>query len=90
MLPKALSICYHWSTESAILATFLEHPELLRSEMKRNGSEIFFASMRKKCFFRFFRIDEKRRNLKRNENGTKRKQNEKEAKKCYNFRFEAK
>jgi hypothetical protein len=49
--------------------------------MKRNGSEIFFASMRKKCFFRLFRIDAKRRNLKRNENGTKkRKQNEKKQK----------
>jgi hypothetical protein len=43
----------------------------LRSEMKRNGSEIFF---------RFFRIDAKRRNLKRNENEMKRKQNEKGAK----------
>jgi hypothetical protein len=58
--------------------------------MKRNGSEIFFASMRKKGFFRLFRIDAKRRNLKRNENGTKRKRNKKEAKNCHNFRSEAK
>jgi hypothetical protein len=58
--------------------------------MKQNGSEIIFASVRKKCFFRLFRIDAKRRNLKRNENGTKRKQNEKEAKNCHHFRFEAK
>ncbi len=53
--------------------------------MKRNGSEIFFALMRKKCFFRLFRIDAKRRNLKRNENGTKWKQNEKEAKNAIIF-----
>ncbi len=46
--------------------------------------------MRKKCFFRLFRIDAKRRNLKRNENGTKRKQNEKEAKNCHNFCSEVK
>jgi hypothetical protein len=49
--------------------------------MKQNGSEIFFC---------LFRIDAKRRNLKRNENGTKKKQNEKEAKNCHHFRFEAK
>jgi hypothetical protein len=46
--------------------------------------------MRKKCLFRLFRIDAKHRNLKRNENGTKRKQNEKEEKNCHHFRFEAK
>ncbi len=46
--------------------------------MKRNGSEIFFRfDAKKKCFFRLFRIDAKRRNLKRNENGKKRKQSEK-------------
>ncbi len=49
----------------------------LRSEMKWNRSEIFFASMRKKCFFHLFRIDVKRRNLKRNENEIKRKRNKK-------------
>jgi superfamily II DNA or RNA helicase len=37
--------------------------------------------MRKKCFFRFIRIDAKRRNLKRYEKGTKRKQNEKKERK---------
>jgi hypothetical protein len=37
-----------------------------------------------------FRIDAKRRNLKRNENGKKRKQNKKKAKNCHHFRFEAK
>jgi hypothetical protein len=61
--------------------------------MKRNGSEIFFASMRKKCFFRLFRIDAKHRNLKRNENGMKRKQNGKEARTAIIFaskRYEAK
>jgi hypothetical protein len=47
--------------------------------MKQNGS-----------FFRMFRIYAKHRNLKRNENGTKQKQNEKEAKNCHHFRFEAK
>jgi hypothetical protein len=36
--------------------------------------------MQKKGFFRLFRINAKRRNLKRNENETKQKQNEKEAK----------
>jgi hypothetical protein len=36
--------------------------------------------MRKKVFFRLFRIDAKRKNQKRNENETKRKRNEKEAK----------
>jgi hypothetical protein len=36
--------------------------------------------MRKKVFFRLFRIDAKYRNLKRKENETKRKRNEKEAK----------
>jgi hypothetical protein len=36
--------------------------------------------MQKSAFFRLFRIDAKRRNLKRNENGTKQKQNKKEAK----------
>jgi hypothetical protein len=36
--------------------------------------------MRKKCFFRLFRIDAKRRNLKQNNNGTKRKQNKKKQK----------
>jgi hypothetical protein len=46
----------------------------LRSEMKRNRSEIFFASMRKKCFFHLFS------HLKRNKNEMKRKQNEKETK----------
>ncbi len=53
--------------------------------MKQNGSEIFFASKRKKCFFRLFRNDAKRRNLKRNENGTKRKQNEKRSEKLLSF-----
>jgi hypothetical protein len=48
--------------------------------MKRNGSEIFSLRCKKKCFFRLFCIDAKRRNLKRNENGTKRKQNEKSKK----------
>jgi hypothetical protein len=48
--------------------------------MKRNGSEIFFASMRKKFFLCVFRIEVKRRNLKRNKNETKQKQDEKEAK----------
>jgi hypothetical protein len=43
-----------------------------KAKQKRN----FFASMRKKCFFRLFRIDGKHRNLYE----TKRKQNEKEAK----------
>jgi hypothetical protein len=47
---------------------------LLRSEIKRNGSEIFFASMQKKWFFRLFL------HLKQNENEMKRKQNGKEAK----------
>jgi hypothetical protein len=37
-----------------------------------------------------FCIDAKCRNLKRNETGTKQKQNEKEAKNCHNFLFEAK
>jgi hypothetical protein len=46
--------------------------------MKRNESEIFFALMRKKCFFCLVRIDAKLRNLKRNkmarrENKTKKK-----------------
>jgi hypothetical protein len=41
--------------------------------------------MGKKAFFRLFRIDTKRRNLKRNENRTKQKQNEKEAKNCHRF-----
>jgi hypothetical protein len=44
----------------------------------------------KKVLFRLFRIDAKRRNLKRNENGTKRKQNKKEAKNCHHFRFKPK
>jgi hypothetical protein len=48
--------------------------------MKRNGSEIFFALMRKKGIFRLFRIDAKRRNLKRNKNEAKRTRNKKEAK----------
>jgi hypothetical protein len=46
--------------------------------------------MRKKVYFRLFRIDAKHRNLKRNENGMNRKQNEIEAKNCHHFRFEAK
>jgi hypothetical protein len=58
--------------------------------MKRDGSEIFFASMRKKVLFSLFRINAKHRNLKRNKNGTKRKQNEKEVKNCHHFQFEAK
>jgi hypothetical protein len=58
--------------------------------MKRNGSEIFSLRCEKKCFFRLFRIDAKHGNLKRNENGNKRKQNEKEAKNCHHFHFEAK
>jgi hypothetical protein len=54
--------------------------------------EAKFFSLRceKKFFFRLFRINAKRRNLKRNKNGTKRKQNEKEAKNCHHFHFEAK
>jgi hypothetical protein len=36
--------------------------------------------MRKKVFFRLFRIDAKRRNLKRNENETKRKKDAKKRK----------
>jgi hypothetical protein len=47
------------------------------------GSETeakFFRFDAKKVFFRLFRIDAKRRTLKRNENETKRKQNVKEAK----------
>ncbi len=51
--------------------------------MKRKGSKIFFASMRKKCFFQLFCINAKRRNLKRNENKTKNKN-------CHHFRFEEK
>jgi hypothetical protein len=51
-----------------------------RRETKQNGSEIFFASMRKKVFFLLFCIDAKHRNIKQNENQMKRKQNEKEAK----------
>jgi hypothetical protein len=46
--------------------------------------------MGKKRFFPLFRINTKHRNLKRNENGTKQKQNKKEAKNCHRFRFEAK
>jgi hypothetical protein len=46
--------------------------------------------MRKKCFFRLFRINAKRKNLKRNKNGTKHKQNKKEAKNCHHFRFKVK
>jgi hypothetical protein len=49
-----------------------------------------FASMRKKVFFRLFRIDAKHGNLKRNENGMMLKQNKKEAKNCHHFRFKAK
>jgi hypothetical protein len=62
-----------------------------RFEAKRSETEAKFFSLRceKKGFFRLFRIDAKRRNLKRNENGTKRKQNEKKAKNCHNFRFSA-
>jgi hypothetical protein len=52
--------------------------------MKRNGSKFFFALMRKKCFFSLFRIDAKCRNLKRNENEMKGK-NEKEVKTAIMF-----
>ncbi len=63
-----------------------------RFEAKWSETEAKFFSLRceKKFFFRLFRIDAKRRNLKRNKNGTKRKQNEKEAKNCHHFCFEAK
>jgi hypothetical protein len=44
----------------------------------------------KRCFFGLFCNDAKRRNLKRNKHRTKRKQNEKEAKNCHHFCFEAK
>ncbi len=47
-----------------------------RNEAKRKRN-FFRFDAKKKCFFRMFRIDVKRRNLKRNENGTKRKQNKK-------------
>jgi hypothetical protein len=61
--------------------------------MKRNKAkqkQNCFRFDAKKVFFCLFRIDVKRRNLKRNENGTKRKPNEKEAKNCHHFRFETK
>jgi hypothetical protein len=63
-----------------------------RFEAKWSETEANFFSLwcEKKCFFRFFPIYAKRRNLKRNKNGTKWKQNEKEAKNCHHFRFEAK
>ncbi len=63
-----------------------------RFEAKWSETEAKFCSLRceKKCFFRLFRIDAKRRNLKRNENGSKRKQNKKEAKNCHHFLSEAK
>ncbi len=53
-----------------------------RFEAKWSETEAKFFSLRceKKWFFRLFRIDAKHRNLKRNENETKRKRNEKEAK----------
>jgi hypothetical protein len=44
----------------------------------------------KKVLFRLFCIDAKHRNLKRNKNGTKQKQNEKETKNCHYFCFGAK
>ncbi len=50
---------------------------------------LFFHRSEKKCFFRLFRIDAQRRNLKRKENETKRKWNEK-SENCHHFRFEAK
>jgi hypothetical protein len=49
-----------------------------------------FRFSAKKVLFRLFRIDAKCRNLKRNENGTKRKQNEKEAKKLLSFSLRSK
>jgi hypothetical protein len=59
-----------------------------RNEVKRKWT--FFTSMGRKAFFPLFRISTKHRNLKRNENRTKQKQNKKEAKICHRFRFEAK
>jgi hypothetical protein len=53
-----------------------------RFEAKWSETEAKFFSLRceKKWFSRLFRIDAKRRNLKRNEKEAKRKRNEKEAK----------
>ncbi len=59
-----------------------------RFEAKWRETEAKFFSLW--CFFRLFRIDAKWRNLERNENRTKQKQNEKEAKNCHHCHFEAK
>jgi hypothetical protein len=60
------------------------------AKLSETEAKLFSLQCEKKFFFRLFRIDAKHENLKRNENGTKRKQNEKEAKNCHHFRFEAK
>ncbi len=54
-----------------------------RNETKRTRNLFRFDA--KKCFFRLFRIDAKHINQKRNENETKRKRNEKEAKNAVIF-----
>jgi hypothetical protein len=59
-----------------------------RNEAKRKLNLFRFDA--KKSIFHLYRIDAKRRNRKQNENRTKRKPNEKEAKNCHHFWFEAK
>jgi hypothetical protein len=70
--------CFLHLDHSALLSRVRRHFcfEAKWSETERN----LFRFNVKKCFFCLFRIDTNRRNLKRNKNKTKRKQNEKEAK----------
>jgi hypothetical protein len=53
--------------------------------MKRKEAKFFLLRCEKSAFFAYFASMQKRRNLKRNENGTKRIQNEKEAKNAIFF-----
>ncbi len=84
--------CKHLATFSedehfAFLSTISKYsskylPQKLETRVRRH--------FRFEAYFRLFRIDAKHKNLKRNENGMKRRQNEKDAKNCNYFRFEAK